>query len=107
MNKELFVETINNMKKLSVEQEAFNNMLSSIDTEFGGGYIHSKSIDILYNLLRRLVNDTEDDWIGYYIWELDFGTKYEDGMVTEQDGTNIRLSTPEELYDFIQSFNKN
>lgn len=107
MDKELFVNTIRQMEELYIEQEKFNDMLKSIDNEFGGGYIHSKSIDILYNLLKELVNDKQDDWIGYYLWELDFGKKYEDGMITEADGTIIKLSTPEELYDLIISETQN
>lgn len=105
MEKELFVDTMNKIKSLAQEQEAFNDMLRRIDDNFGGGYIHHKSISILEELLSKLMNDQWDN-ISYWMWELDFGDKYVDGCVTEADGTIIKLQTPEELYDFIMSEQK-
>lgn len=102
MNKELFIETINQIVELNKEQTEFNDMLRRIDTEFGGGYIHNKTISILENLLKTLTND-ESDWISYWLWELNFGESYTDGCVTESDGTIIPLRTPEDLYNLIIS----
>ena len=36
-------------------------------------------------------------------WELDFGKEYKDGIITKDDGSIIKLSNPEELYDLIIS----
>lgn len=105
MNKELFVKTINQMEELHNEEEKFNGVLKVIDPEFGGGYIHNKTINMLENLLKELVND-QYDYIGYYLWELNFGHDYEDGMITSETGENIRLSNPEELYNLIAEENK-
>lgn len=102
MNKELFVNTINEMEKLCKEQELFNDVLKKIDNDFGGCLIHNKTITLLEDLLKKIVND-ESDYIDYYIWELDFGKKYKDGIITYNDGTIIKLSNPEELYDLIMS----
>ena len=102
MDKELFVETINKLQELSEEQEKFNDILRLIDPEFGGGYVHNKTIFLVEELLSKLVNDKYDN-ISYYMWEIDFGKEYEDGCVTEEDGTPIPLSNASELYDFIMS----
>ena len=102
MDKQLFIETMNQIKELTQEQEKFNTMLQSIDSEFGGGFIHHKSISILVNLLKILMEDNYEN-IEYYIWELDFGNKYYDGCITTEDGQIIRMSTPEELYDMIMA----
>lgn len=102
MNKELFIKVVNQIEELNNEQEEFNSILHKIDNEFGGGLIHNKSIDFLTNLLKELINDT-NDWISYYMWEIDFGKKYYDGCVTESDGTNISLRNAEDLYNLIIS----
>lgn len=100
MKKELFIDTINFIKELNVEENKFNKLLREIDSEFGGGFIHNKSIHYLTGLLKELYND-ENDWISYYCWEIDFGDKYKEGCVTEQDGTPIPLKTPEDLYNIL------
>ena len=105
MSKDLFIESINYVKDLMKEQERFNDLLHEIDGEFGGGYIHSKSIDFILHLVKELSNDKYDN-ISYYCWELDFGDKYEEGCITEEDGTPIPLSTPEDLWNLIQSENE-
>lgn len=102
MDKELFISTMAKIEELHHEQELFNDVLKRLDPEFGGGYINSKAIDTLVNLLKVLVDDEYDN-IGYYIWELDFGKKYEDGMITSADGEILKMSNAGELYDFIQS----
>jgi len=100
MNKELFIKTMEQIKELVREQDAFNDVLSHIDPEFGGGYIYSKPINILSDLLKSLMNDKYDN-ISYYMWELNFGDNYEDGMITDQNNNIIPLKTPEDLYNLI------
>lgn len=58
----------------------------------------SLALDLIGDLFR----DT-DDWIGYWAIELDFGKRYKDGCVTEEDGTIIPLRTVEDLYNFLVS----
>lgn len=100
MDKKLFVDTMNEIEKLNQEQEKFNDLLKEIDPDFGGCLIHNKTISLLEDLLSKLVNDKYGD-IGYYMWELDFGKKYEEGMVTASDGTPIPLATAADLYELI------
>ncbi len=40
-----------------------------------------------------------EDALSYYVYELNFGKKYEPGCVTEENGDICPLSTPDELYD--------
>ena len=102
MNKELFVYIVNKMYELYQEQEKFDDVLKMLDNDFGGCLIHNKTISLLEEILKKLVND-KYDYIGYYLWELDFGKEYKDGVITEDDGSIIKLSNPEELYDLIIS----
>ncbi len=102
MNKELFIDAINFIKELSVEENKFNSLMVEIDKEFGGGFIHGKSINYIAGLLKVLTND-ENDWISYYCWEINFGGGYTEGCVTEADGTPIPLATPEDLWNILNN----
>lgn len=102
MDKELFTYIVNKMDELYQEQEIFNNVLKTLDSDFGGCLIHNKTISLLEEVLKKLVND-KYDYIGYYLWELNFGKDYKDGVITEANGDIIKLSNPEELYDLIMS----
>lgn len=43
----------------------------------------------------------ENDWIGYYVCELDYGKEWKPGFVTDQDGSDIKLQTIKELYTLL------
>ena len=51
-------------------------------------------------LLRKLMKDSFEN-IDYFIYELDYGRKYQPGMIQDENGQNINLSTAEKLYDYI------
>lgn len=57
--------------------------------------------DTVVSLLEIIFKDKENQWLAYWIWELNYGEVYNDGDVTEEDGTIISLRTAEELYDFL------
>lgn len=100
MNKEIFLNTIAFIQELNQEQHQFNDLMRTIDDNFGGGYIHHKAINYLSTLLAELSND-ECEEIDYWMWELDFGEKYYDGCITREDGSIIKLKTAEDLYNLI------
>lgn len=102
MDKELFIKTINSIEQLVVEQDAVNDILHTVDPEFGGGYIYNKPIQILSDLIKTLIGDTYDN-IDYYMWELNFGKDYTDGCITDEHDNPIKLQTPEDLYNLIMS----
>lgn len=55
--------------------------------------------DVLY-LLQQMLGDTEE-WLSYWVYDLEWGTEYKPGCVKEADGSNIKLETMRELYDFL------
>lgn len=57
----------------------------------------------LLELLRMIMEDEEDDWIGSFCYELDFGREYSDGCVISGTGKNIPLGTVEDLYNLLLS----
>lgn len=56
-------------------------------------------IESVCSLLKVYFND-EFDWISYWIWDLEFGEKYKDGMV-KIGNENTSLKTIEDLYKVI------
>lgn len=57
--------------------------------------------DTIVSLLEIIFKDKEAQWISYWVWELNYGETYNEGDVTEEDGTNIPLRSAEDLYDFL------
>lgn len=54
------------------------------------------------SLLSAATGD-KDEWIGYYVFELECGKKYKDGTITDADGSFIRLKTVKDLWDLLST----
>ena len=48
----------------------------------------------------------DGDIISWWIYDLEYGTEYKDGCITEEDGTIIDVSTAGKLYDYLKENNK-
>ena len=108
MTKELFIATINSIQKQIEIDRKNNSILQEMfpDDSIYCGYNNSELFNALNLILKEQMKD-EDDWIGYFMFELDFGEKYRNGMVKEADGSIIDLSNAERLYEFlIKNYNK-
>lgn len=57
-------------------------------------------VDNVILLLQKLTGDKED-WIYYWLYELDCGKDYKEGYVTDADGNNIELKTIRDLWDLL------
>lgn len=57
-------------------------------------------IDDVVNLLEILTND-KDSWISYWVFELDCGKKYKDGMILDKDKNPIKLKEIEDLWNLL------
>lgn len=57
-------------------------------------------VHLLSAALSTDTYDAEDD-ITYFLYELDCGKRWEPGMVTEADGTDIKMGTIKDLWDYI------
>lgn len=96
ITQEEFTKTMERIKL----QDNFINTLENLSQKCGGGYIELPNlIDICVDLLQKLTNDT-DKWISYYIWELDWGTEYRAGYISEGQ-RNIRLASVSDLYALL------
>jgi hypothetical protein len=69
---------------------------------------HIEIGDELANNFITLLEDyfqDKSEWIGYWIYELNYGRDYKPGMITI-DGNDFKLKTEEDLYNLLME-NKN
>jgi len=104
MNKELFVETINTLKKQSDHDRKCSKFLNKVFPDaFGTNLMYDNHILVnqLIKILQVAFNDkNRDSWIEYFIYELDFGAENDRLSVYIKD-KKINLSSAENLYDFL------
>lgn len=103
INRELFVETV---KAMQAQREIDRACHEAFKTILPNDHVTGYANDLLYKQLSKLLqvatsDDHMDSWIEYYMWELDFGRKNNDLKAYRKDKTEIDLSTPEALYDFL------
>ena len=98
LTKDQFVRVINDIKENEEKINRINDVLreNCEDAVYCPPSLHHTLLD----LLQELFNDELTDWIGYFIYDLDFGQKWEPGMVTD-NGKDIPLKTAEDLYDLL------
>lgn len=105
ITKELFIEVMEDAKKCDDYQNWLNKQLRKNGAD--GCIFQPNCIDSVLKLLHFYFESADaDDTITYFCFELDYGRKWESGMVTEKDGTDIDLSTSEALYDYLISRNQ-
>lgn len=100
LTKEEFVEKLNFIKE---RDEAQSQIGELFEKEFEDSIFwpYSRWQTEYINLLEKIMRDTENNWISYWVYELDYGEGYQDGYITDVDGSNIKMQTAEDLYDFL------
>ena len=102
MSKEVFVDTIKELQELDEATDGLNKELKKLDADFN--YISfGEHMDLIMKLLRIAMNDEECDWIGYYIYERDYGKKMKLGDI-EYEGKKLNINTSAKLYDFLLNY---
>ena len=101
LSKEMFVECINFMKDRS---DAMNKVNEIFTEEFEDSifYPYFRYEVMMGKVLKDVMRD-ENDWISWFLYEMDYGRDVKPDSVTEADGTPIDITTPEKLYDFLIS----
>ena len=100
-----FVDIINRLREASDLQEQVDKLFRNSRENVENDFCNAAALQISHEssvvfLLKRIMND-QYEYIDYFIYELDYGRKYEDGMITDENGRDIDIHTPNLLYDFI------
>lgn len=93
-----FRKAINSYKNMWDFYDDINHVFQKYHRD--DSVLPSYELDTIISLLQFIFDDKEQ-WISYWICELDFGSKYQDGMIQDKDGNNIQLKTVDDLYDLL------
>lgn len=100
ISKELFIEVLEDLKRAEKYSSDLNTFFKKHDVD---GYIFQPDCSVsVILLLHEIFGDADkEDWISYFCYDLEFGKKWCPGVVKDEHGNDIPLSTPEELYAFL------
>ena len=110
MTRELFIESIEALKKQNEYDNKFAKKLSEVFTSASEANLLPENHFINNALMKVLQvenNDSElcehgQSWIEYFCFELDFGVKYKDGMITDK-GKTIDFSDSGKLWNYLNN----
>ena len=107
LSQQEFVDIINRLREASDLQEQVDRLFRNSRDNIENDFCNAAALQISHEnsvvfLLKRIMND-HYEYIDYFIYELDYGRKYESGMITDENGQDIDIHTPELLYDVISS----
>ena len=93
ISEELFTKCIDALKKqYDFEKECYEVFRT---TFFVPGDWDETMIEVLSEIFRD-----DDDWIDYFVYELNFGREWKPGVV-KVDGTDVRLADTKDLYNLL------
>lgn len=109
LTKEEFIEYMNTLKEMCDSSLMLDNALKNFDncSDFGG-FSNFRAEDLVITLLEKLMDDPKDSTYGvsnisYFIYDLEWGSKWTPDSFMEPDGTPIDISTVDKLYDYLKS----
>ncbi len=102
-DRDLFNDTIESIRKqMEHDAKCSKAFRVILPDDYISGYNNYTLTTQLLKLVKIAFDDNHrDSWIDYFIYELEFGSKYIKGCVTGEDGTDIALDCTDGLYDFL------
>lgn len=103
ITKEQFVKIINRLKAYNDLQDKIQELFKENIDNREMDFMNAGSICVGHEtiVVELLENMFDTDIISWWLYELEYGRKYEEGCIQDADGSNIDLSTPEKLYDYL------
>ena len=107
LTKQEFVDIIDKLKEVNDFVNETNDKARNLNDAIISDFFNASSLsisheNIVVKLLENMFND--EDILSWWLYELDYGRKFKIGYITEPDGTEIDLTTPEKLYDYLIKF---
>lgn len=81
------------------KEENLDKALRDMSPDFGG--YGSEMTYLVVELLQKLVHDT--GWIDYYVYEADWGDRFQGDCAWDRNGNPIPLKTIKDLYNAIKN----
>ena len=98
MSKESFCEVMDNYRSMFDFTDEMNDLFDKYKMD--GNIYPPMCTETVIDLLEFIFND-KNQWISYWVFELEFGKQYEDECIKWEDGEVIPLKTAEDLYDLL------
>lgn len=99
--KELFIETMEAIKKQqNIDDRCTEAFQIILPTDFVSGYNNSFITHQLIKIVKLHLND-KSDMVDYFIHDLEWGKKYKRGMITEKNGSEIKIKTISDLWNYL------
>ena len=97
-----FVRIINQIEKMDKKIDESSKIIRKLSDNEWDVYFPTGEF-LLNDFLNDIFDDNEVDDIGYFIYELEFGSKWHEGMVLDKNGNDIPLKDASDLYDLLLS----
>lgn len=104
LSKQEFIEIIDKLKEVNDFVNEVNSKARKLNDAIISDFFNASSLSISHEILvvRLLENMFNDkDIISWWIYELDYGRKYEKGCIQNENGLDIDVSSAEKLYDYL------
>lgn len=98
MTKKEFIKIMKEFIEISKTEDELNDVLKKFDPDFNF-ITFSRHATLFIDTLKIAINDS-NGWIGYWLYELDFGKNAKKNTVTINK-RNIPIKTLDNLYDII------
>ena len=99
ITKKQFVGHMDKLQELSKIEEEINRSVKKLAPDFNM-ICFGEYTSLITKILHDVFED-QDDWIGYYIFERNFGKDAKLGDVTDKKGKPIPFKTHEDLYNML------
>lgn len=106
MKKETFIKALEAIQEQHKRDCEKAELLEKVFPEsFAANLMYDNRLlqNAIIAILTEAMNDT-DNFIEYFLWELDFGKKGEKLEVKTADGKRHHLTDAEELYNFLKEY---
>lgn len=90
---------LSQLQEILNQEEKLNEALKDMSLDFGG-FANQLAVETILEILKEISNDDED-WISYYIFDLDWGRHYYPGCVLDAEGKEIPLKSIDDLLNLI------
>jgi len=99
MTKTQFKKIMTELKDLIEASRKVNKAMKELSPDFGG-FCNNRAETLIVDILKIAMND-KDDWIEYYIYELNWGTG-NDKYKVWKNGKEIPFKTLDDLWNIIE-----
>jgi len=102
MNKQEFKKILSELVAIKKDEESLNTAFKKFEPDWN--YICFGRYEALVVDALKIVMEDKDDWIGFWLYELNCGKEAKAGSAKSKKGKNIPIKTISNLYDFIKKY---